>query len=248
MRESIAWLSDLAGLAQVGFVTLAALASVLLWWTRWRRHRYTKVYFPKSVDDFIAHYARCIRGAQQLVCITSDGFNMSNPTSRARAAIMTDALDKFLENGGKVYRYQILSTMHLNWLPEIERMRKTYPEQFSTFYNPRFEKVGNFCVIDPGTRRTVYEYMLPKPGYLGQSTEPSDFGFVHGHQHKSDIAFKVFEEIRNASDTEEILGENVRPLAVELWGKRIGNDEPFDPEIIAAQRRGSSKFDEGILK
>jgi hypothetical protein len=242
MRDVIGWASDIAGLAQVAGAVGFALFSLFVWRSKFRRYRPTKVFFPKDVDEFIEYYAKCIREARSVVCVTSDGFNMKNPASAARAKKMRSAMVDFMSRGGKVYRYQMLDSMHINWLVEIGRLAEEFPDSFITFYNRKYESVGSFCVIDPGTRKTVYEYMLPHVGYLGQGTEPSDFGFIHGHQHKSDKAFERFDQVQKDPGTVVINSKNWIELAESLWTMRIRSSDAFDPEIIAAQRRGSSDF------
>lgn len=249
LRDAIGWASDIGGVLQFVFWIGAALAALVFWRSSRRRHRFTRVYFPVSREDFVNYYCECIRKARSAVYLTSDGFNMKNPESRSRAEQMAKSMEELMKRGGKVYRYQMVKSMHLNWLPEIVRITRLFPENFFTYYNPRMESVGNFCVIDPGTRRTVYEFMLPQMGYAGQYTEPSDFGFIHGHQHKSDSALRKFEDIRRHPDTVRITEENYLSIAESLWDERMARRDRdgvmTDLEIMTAK---SPKFDPKVLE
>ncbi len=214
---------------------------------RRQRHKFTKAYFPKDIEDFIDYYATVIRSGKKKIYITSDGFNMDNPTSRARAKKLTTAQEEFLKNGGILVRFQITRSTQINWIPEIAKMKSKYPKTFFTYTNPQYDDVGNFAVIDPLTKDEVYEYMLPRAGYYGQATEPSDFGFVHGHRGKTEKALRKFDEIIDDECTVEISAENYQDIMSRLWEERSKAWETrgqpiIDPEMMksALLAKGSS--------
>lgn len=256
MSIDVVW-QWVTGLATIGGVTqfliwlalglYSAATTLRLIKLRRDRYRFTKVYFPKDVDDFVNYYANAIRSAKNRVCITSDGFNMDNRDSRRRAEKLQEAQRDFLSNGGTLIRFQIMRTTQINWIPEIAKLKRDFPDRFFTYYNPLFDDVGNFAILDPGSNNEVYEYMLPQAGYYGQATEPSDFGFIHGHRDKTEKASRKIDEIMKNEATKEITVENYLPLMRALWGERIREWErdplrqPIDPEVMNAIISGRSK-------
>jgi len=219
------------------------IASVLLWRSRQRRHKFSRVYFPKGRDDFYEYYVDQVSGAKNSVYITSDGFNMKNTQSRRAAKLMNDAQAKAIENGATVYRFQMTSTMHLNWLEEVCEMKRKHGDQYKTFINPKFESIGNFAVIDPGTRKAVTEFMLPDIGGIAQATIARDYGFIHGHQGKADETKMVFDRIFEHPDTVELSEENLEDWRRKLFEYRMNryrNDEDFhvfDDEILVGIKK-----------
>ena len=245
IQKSIEAASDLGGVISLLIIAYGTFASFFLWRNRKREHKYTSVYFPTSNEDFYRYYTEVISKAKKAVYLTSDGFNMKNPNSRRAAEKMNKAQEKAIERGAKVYRYQLLETMHLNWIDEICRMKQKHGDQYVTICNPYFESVGNFCVIDPDTRNTVFEFMLPAVGGFGQATQAGDFGFIHGHQRKSARAKDTFEEILDHPRTVEITSDTAEGIRKELWDKRVRRQEedqdypPPDEEIIQMLRRAA---------
>lgn len=241
--QTVSTFADLISVA--GFIGIAwgGIASIFLWRARFRRHKFSRVYFPRNRQDFYDYYVRMVSCARKNVCITSDGFNMCNPESRAAAASMNAAQDKAIKRGATVERYQMTETMHINWLYQIVLMKKKHGKSYRTYVNPAFESVGNFAVLDAGTRRSVVEFMLPNPGGLTQSTTARDFGFIHGHVAKSDATRQTFIEIGNHPDTIEVTEENFHEIARTLFDKRLkrhldptSNFHLFDEEILKALR------------
>lgn len=233
-------------IAVLGLVGTAwgMVASLLLWRSRRRRHRFTKVYFPKHSADFYDYYVSLIAKARKEIRITSDGFNLCNPGSRAAAERMGDAQTKAIERGATVLRYQMLQTMHINWLAEIVRMKRLHGPSYRTLVNPAYEQSGNFAVIDPGTRHAVVEFMLPDPGGLSQSTTARDFGFIHGHQAKADETKAFFDRLEQHELTFEIDEASYEAVARRLFEERVARHfsrdsefHLFDQEILTAQKR-----------
>ena len=241
------YLSVVGGLIPIIAVIAGATTSFIFFRSKWRAHKFSKVFFPRSREEFYDYYTKVISKAKKSVYITSDGFNMRNQDSRKAAEIMNDAQAKAIENGASVLRYQITKTMHLNWLPVICQMHKQHKEKYKTYINKRFEDVGSFCVIDPGTRKTIFEFMLPEFGGFGQSTRARYFGFVHGHQYKSDSAKEAFETIFADEGTIEVSEDNVLDVMKDIWDWRVKqyfenkDYNVFDEEIIQAIRECDGK-------
>lgn len=219
-------------------------ASIFLWQSRHRRHHYSKVFFPKDSADFYAYYVDVVSKARKSVCITSDGFNMCNPSSREASAKMGTAQGLAISRGAKVVRYQMLQTMHINWLSEIVRMKLFHGDSYKTFVNPAFEQSGNFAVIDSGTREAIVEFMFTYPGGLSQSTTARDFGFIHGHQAKADETRAFFDRLVEHEATVEVTVENYKVIAQHLFEERVtrhfsrdSDFHLFDEEILTTQKR-----------
>jgi hypothetical protein len=235
--------SDVVGLLSFLIPVFGSAIGYLFWRSRFRRHKFAKVYFPRDREDFYSYYVEQVSKAKKSVYITSDGFNMRNTSSCNAARLMNQAQAKAIAQGATVIRYQMLDTMHLNWLPEIARMKAAHGDSYRTYYNPRFERVGNLAVIDPKTRKAVTEFMLPDPGSLVQSTTARDFGFIHGHQAKADKAQELFERIIADPDSREITPGNWQAIARELFDLRYArhkqdkNFHVFDEEILLAISR-----------
>lgn len=78
-------------------------------------------YIAKDINDFYMYYANQISQAKKEIWLTSDGFNMQNLSSFHYAEIIKNSMKIALNNGVKVYRFQILKTMHLNWIRELKK-------------------------------------------------------------------------------------------------------------------------------
>lgn len=232
--------ADIAAIIGLGGLVWGLVASWFLWRARSRRHRFSRVYFPKNRQDFYDYYVRVVSKARSLVCITSDGFNMSNTESRSAAARMNEAQAAAIKRGAKVVRYQMTETMHINWLYQIALMRRKHGPSYRTYINPGFESIGHFAVIDPGARRAIVEFMLPNPGGLTQATTARDFGFIHGHQAKADVTKEAFDHIAGHAVSVEVTMDNYRAIAHDLFNQRLRKH--FDPH------GGFHLFDEEILR
>lgn len=246
-RQVETYISTLAAFSEVFGLLAAAwglIVSVFLWRSNRQRHHYSKVYFPKDTVDFYAYYVEVVSKSKKSVYITSDGFNLCNPSSREAAAKMGAAQGQAISRGGKVVRYQMLRTMHINWLSEIVRMKRIHGSNYQTLVNAAFEQSGNFAVIDPGTRKAVVEFMFTYPGGLSQSTTARDFGFIHGHQAKADDTKSFFDRLLEHESTIEITEENYQEIARSLFDERVARHfsretdfHLFDEEILTAQKR-----------
>ena len=256
--ENSNWLNELENTlslaGSVGTLITAAIliygivTSVFLWRARSHRHRFSKVYFPKSRSDFYEYYVRQVSKAKWAIYITSDGFNMKNSASRKAAKLLNGAQTQAINRGASVFRYQMTTTMHLNWLDEICRMKEKHGDSYRTFINPHFEAVGHFAVIDPGKRKVVTEFMLPDVGGIGQATTPRDFGFIHGHQNKADETKAIFDRIFEHPDTVEVTADNLESFRRSLFDQRIEKHRiddtyhVFDEEIML----GIKKYGQGV--
>jgi hypothetical protein len=236
--------AEFAEIMGLGAAVWGLIAGIFFWRSRARRHHFSKVYFPKDPSDFYAYYVDIVGKAGRSVYITSDGFNMCNPASRDAAAKMSAAQSRAIARGAVVVRYQMLDTMHLNWLAEIVRMKRAHGDSYRTLINRTFEHCGNFAVIDSGTRRAVVEFMFTYPGGLSQATTARDFGFVHGHQAKADDTKAFFDRLMAHEATVEITEDNFEQVARHLFEERVSKHflresdfHIFDEEILTAQKR-----------
>jgi hypothetical protein len=142
-----------------------------------------------------------------------------------------------------VERYQMTETMHINWLYQIVLMKERHGERYRTYINPAYEAIGNFAVLDAGTRRSIVEFMLPNPGGLTQSTTARDYGFIHGHAAKAETTQEAFDAIKAHPETIEVTASNYREIGRLLFEERLrmhldpaGRFHLFDEEILKALR------------
>ncbi|MGE0371665.1 MAG: hypothetical protein AB7G40_05650 [Hyphomonadaceae bacterium] len=233
-------------IALLGFVGLiwGVVASYLFWRAGFRRYKFSRVYFPKDRQDFYTYYVEAVRKAKTGVYITSDGFNMCNPDSRMAAQRMNEAQSEAIGNGAIVVRYQMTDTMHINWLYQMALMREKHGDKYCCYVNPEFERVGHFAVIDPDTRQSIVEFMLPNPGGLSQATTARDYGFIHGHAAKAEVTKSAFEQIAAHGATTLVTPDNYREIARKLFESRLNRHfdtttdfHIFDEEVLKAIRK-----------
>ncbi len=117
-------------------------------------------YVPKDRDDFYHYYSRQMSNARVEIWLTSDGFNMENFISAQYAQIMMQGMTQALRRGVKIHRFQMLRTMHLNWIPELKKLKQQFEKYYFIYVNPAFDAIENFCVVDPGTPYTLTEAMF----------------------------------------------------------------------------------------
>ena len=232
------WVGSLSDLvAALGWFA-AILFSTLFWRSERLRHRYTKVFFPRDFREFYRYFAKQVGKSKDEIYHTGDGFNMRNQQSRSNSDILDAAFVKALEKGVKVFRFQITETMTINWLRRLKAFKEAYPNNFFIYYNPNHENVGSICVIDAGTRKTLVEQQITTGKQLGRGTEPQDFAFVHGHQHRSDNTKELVNQIIMDKGTMQLDLDNIGELEKVLFDKRLrryidnNNSVLIDPELV----------------
>ncbi len=250
MNGVISFVDTIGGIGDtinlIGWITVL-LVSTFFWRSDKLRHKYTKVFFPKDFNEFYSYFARHVRKAKSVIYHTGDGFNMKNPTSRNNADLLDKAFVEAMTKGVRVNRYQIVESMTINWLRRLSAYKNAFPDNFFVFINGSHEGIGSFCVIDPDTRNTIYEQQITTGKRLGRGTEPYDFAFIHGHQHKSDGARDLVEEIMREQSTVELkTSDDFTNYERDLFYQRLeefknnANYVLIDQEIIELTTRSTS--------
>jgi transcriptional regulator with XRE-family HTH domain len=209
-------------------------------------------YVPKNRDDFYAYYSRQMSNARAEIWLTSDGFNMQNFISAQYAQTMMQGMAQALERGINVHRFQMLKTMHLNWIPELKKLKQQFEKHYFVYINPLFDTIENFCVIDPGTPHTLTEAMFIA---MEQPTEQYSVAgiatFTHGNELWSDQFLKRFQMMLNQEHTVNLSLNSLDQLYDDLLMERTQKVErwlqahqAFSLEEVA---KGSGIFDQEIL-
>lgn len=214
-------------------------------------------YIAKDINDFYMYYANQISQAKREVWLTSDGFNMQNLSSFHYAEIIKNAMRVAIDNGVKFYRFQIVKTMHLNWINELKKFKNTYGVNYTIYVNPKYDEIENFCVIDPGTSHTITETMFSKIQSTGQYSTADVATFVHGNQSWSNRFLRRIQNVINRRDTQNYSIDDLSCLYDQLFAERKKKllqwkqDNPgctdeecshgsgiFDPEIFQDLKKG----------
>lgn len=224
----------------------AVLVGLLVW--LWRKMRKPKKHFPAGNPDFYKYYAEQIGKARKEVWVTSDGFNMNNPDSREYAAIMRAGFEKALGNGVVVRRFQILATMHINWLDELIAMKQSYGGCFRIFYNRAMENVSNVCAIDPDEKNCVSESMEHRTGKPFQATEAEDYVFDHRNKKKAEQTKRIVKNAIEDPATKEADVEALQQLKEDLLTERLEKFRVWREENPDSDNLSESGvFDEFVL-
>ncbi|KAI9129046.1 CHAT domain-containing protein [Acaryochloris sp. CCMEE 5410] len=177
-------------------------------------------YIAKDINDFYMYYANQISQAKKEIWLTSDGFNMQNLSSFHYAEIIKNSMKIALNNGVKVYRFQILKTMHLNWIRELKKIKDLYEDNYIIYANPRFDEIENFCVIDPGTIHTITETMFSKIQPTAQYSTAEVATFIHGNQSWSNRILRRIQTVINQKDTQMYSASELSHLYNQLFLER----------------------------
>lgn len=183
-------------------------------------------YISKSRDDFYAYYGRQLAAARKAIWFTSDGFNLHDPDSRRFAAFIGEKHAEALAAGAEVHRFQVIRSMHLNWVAELERVKARWGEQYFVHVNERLDEIENFCVIDPDTPHVVVETMHPEILAEGQYSVADFATFVHGN---ADLALRVMERMRRVV-------EHKGTRCLDLDGLAELRDDLFDERLSRLRR------------
>ena len=209
-----------------------------------------RVYYPETNEEFYTFYASSIRAAQSSIWITSDGFNLRNPQSLHFAQLMTNAFRDALDRGVAVHRFQITSTMHLNWLPELAALKRDYPDLFHLYVNLSLSNVPNVCAIDPDTSRCLAERMEHRAAHFGQGSEAATYTFIRRNKQVASQTRSIVEDAIRHSATEELEFDDVSRLADTLLEMRVAalrawrESLPTDARVDLAL---SGVFDEQVI-
>lgn len=225
---------------------VAALWSV---WDKFSQRRSFRQHFPKSDDEFYKYYAEQISSAKSEIWITSDGFNMDNPRSHEFAKVMTGAFETALSNDVTVFRFQVVETMHINWIDELIRLKEKFPHNFRIYANETIKSIPNVCAIDVDSKKCVGERMEHTTGAFGQGSQAKTFSFVHRDNSYACSTRDIVKDLIDHSSTKEysltLLREwkttllERRTKGLEDWVKENPNDSDlthsgvFDAEVIS---------------
>ena len=192
-----------------------------LWEKRDQRSQKSEVFKPTNIDEFYKYYSQQIANSQEEVWITSDGFNMKNPISKKYSEIMGKAFKKALKNGVHVYRYQILETMHINWIDTLIQVKKQFPKTFHVYINESLKQIPNICIVDPDCDECVYERMEHITGLLGQGSQAQSFVFRHGDKVSAQKHKNMVQNIIDHPNTQHMSVFELQALKQTLLAKRV---------------------------
>ncbi|MDD9853500.1 MAG: hypothetical protein OXU78_06070 [Deltaproteobacteria bacterium] len=227
-----------------GGISALAAASLFIW----RLVRKPRKHFPSNNEEFYRYYSAQIANAVREIWITSDGFNMVNPESRKYAEMMKSGFEKALSNGVIAHRFQILDTMHLNWIDELILLKEAHAENLKIFCNKTLHGIPNVCVMDPFHKKCVAERMEHSTGLLGQGSKPETYTF----QHKDgQYAEKTLQIVKNAIEhpaTRELDVEGLKELKRELLTERLSALKAWKSSPRnSGDIRESGVFDEYVI-
>lgn len=200
-----------------GGISALAAASLFVW----RLARKPRKHFPSSNEEFYKYYSTQIANAVMEIWITSDGFNMANPESRKYAELMKSGFEKALLNGAIVHRFQILDTMHLNWIDELILLKEAHAEKLKIFCNKTLRGIPNVCVVDPFHSKCVAERMEHSTGLLGQGSRPETYTFRHKDRHYAQKTLQIVKTAIEHPATQELDVAGLRELKGELLSERL---------------------------
>jgi transcriptional regulator with XRE-family HTH domain len=209
-------------------------------------------YVPRNRDDFYSYYARQLSNARDEIWLTSDGFNMQNFISAQYAQIMMQGMAQALKRGVNIHRFQMLKTMHLNWIPELKKLKQQFENHYFVYVNPLFDNIENFCVIDPGTPHTLTEAMFVA---MEEPTEQYSVAgiatFIHGNELWSDQFLKRFQMMLEQENTVNLSLDSLDQLYDDLLRERTQKVERWrqahHASTLEELARGSGIFDHEIL-
>ena len=205
---------------------------------------------PANIDEFYKYYSEQIANSKSEVWITSDGFNMKNPVSKKYSEIIGKSFKSALTNGVQVYRYQILETMHINWIDTLILVKKQFPNLFHIYINESLDQIPNICSIDPESEQCVSERMEHVTGLLGQGSQAESFVFRHGDKTAALKNKKLIENIIQHPKTQEMTVNSLKALKASLFKQRVDQLHQWQArnnqgEAISLQASGI--FDEHVL-
>lgn len=193
-----------------------------------------------------------MRNAKNGIYFTSDGFNMDSPSSAEYSDLMTEAQSAALRNGVVVYRFQILKTMHLNWIGELKRLKRRFPETYFVLINPRYEHIENFAVIDPELPESIVETMFADVNVENQYSRADVATFRHCNQTASDKFFRRFKTIIDDANTQVLTLITLDQLYETLFEERCTKLTEWvihNPEVqnVGEIATGAGVFDREVL-
>jgi hypothetical protein len=209
-------------------------------------------YIPNDQKDFYRYYALQMRTAKESIYFTSDGFNMDSSSSAEYSDLMTEAQSAAMRNGVTVYRFQILKTMHLNWIGELKRLKRRFPDTYFVLINPRYEHIENFAVIDPELPESVVETMFADINVENQYSRADVATFRHCNRAASEKFYRRFKAIIEDANTQMLTLPSLDNLYEALFEERCSKLNEWaksNPGIqsIGEIAFGAEVFDREVL-
>lgn len=202
---------------------------------------------PVSDESFYSYYSSKIATARGEVWVTSDGFNMSNEVSRRYANIMEPGFKAALANGAQVHRFQILETMHINWIDELLRLKAEYPRLFRIFVDKGAANVPSVCSIDAKSQDCVAEAFEGTRGGFCQGTVATDYSFRLHDQTKARQSQDIVESAIDAASADELSLKGLKHLRKQLFSERVEQLRKWYEEHDDANIANSGVFDEVVI-
>ena len=221
---------------------------VTIWGVAYSLARYMKrerVYFPKNNADFYQYYSKQLAKSKKEILMTSDGFNMENPTSKHSSEVILEGIRIAIQSGACLKRFQITETMNLNWLHELKKHKSEFGELYKIYVNENLTNVPNICVIDADAGECITESMEQTERSYGQGSTAVSYHFRYRDKDDAERKKGIFDELLAARSTRELELCDIDQLNEELfrkrleklkewWGihKTIDGSPTFDKEVI----------------
>ena len=227
---------------------LGGITALWFFWDKFSHRRTYKQHFPKTDDEFYNYYAEQIASAKDEIWITSDGFNMDNPRSRQFAEVMTKAFRSSLSNNVQVIRFQVVETMHINWIDELIKLKSEYPENFKVYVNEHIKSVPNVCAIDADSKKCVGERMEHATGIFGQGSQAKTYSFVHKDNEYAQATRDIVKGLIDHSSTKEYSLNVLRRWKNKLMDQRTKDLQAWVSENPKnSNLKCSGIFDEEVI-
>lgn len=226
---------------------LGGITAIWFFWDKYTQRKVYKQHFPQTDDDFYKYYAEQVSSAEYDIWLTSDGFNIENPKSRAYSKIMTTAFETALSKGVTLFRFQIIETMHVNWIEELVRLKEKYPNNFKIYANESIKSVPNVCAIDADHKKCIGERMEHVTGLFGQGSQARTYSFVHKDKNYAQSTKNIVEDLINHPTTKEYNLSSLRAWKKELIEKRTEHLVHWMSKNPNTTIKESGVFDEEVI-
>lgn len=180
-----------------------------------------KTYFPDTIEEFYNYYSIQTDEAKEEIWLTTDGYNMKNPSSKRYGLQMLEARSRALSRGVNLHWFQVTCTMHINWIDQLLELKRNFSGNFHIHVNHTLTNVPNVCAIDPDLKTNISESMEHRTGMFGQGSEAVSAAFVHRDLKKAKRTKQIVQELIESPFTKELDEKGLENLKDSLCEERI---------------------------